>query len=115
MECGRSVLAERPVQLLDLALPGKAMAMDDLGEERFRRRTEVEDLLALQVEPAALAGDLRQPRGTVLGMEAVLALLGHADVLAFEASGDDAHALRVQPQHPGDADRLGRHRVTVAL
>src|SRR5437762_11167876 len=102
MECGGPVLAERPVQLLDFTLPGEAMTMDDLGEERCRRRPQVEDLLALEVEPAALAGDLRQPRGTIRGMEAVLALLGDAGVFAFEAAGDDAHALRVQPQHPGD-------------
>src|SRR5439155_7769490 len=84
-----SVLDKCAVQLLDLARPGEAMAMHDLGEERLRRRAEIEDLLALEIEPPAFAGDPRQPRGAILGMDAVLTLLGDAGVFPFEPPGHD--------------------------
>src|ERR1700752_2602082 len=72
----RTALEQGTVKLFDLGLPGEAMAMNDLGEEDLSGRTQVEDLLALQLEPPALACDRRQPRGSIFRMKAVLALFG---------------------------------------
>ena len=54
MECGGPVLDQRGVQLLDLARPGEAMAMDDLGEERFQVRMPPPEKPVMQTFSCAL-------------------------------------------------------------
>lgn len=88
--------------------------MDDLGEERLVRRPRIEDLLALEVESAALAGHMREPRGAIFGVDAVRALLRHARVLTLVTPDHSPHPVGTKLQHPRDADRLGWHRLAAA-
>jgi len=122
VECRGSVLAERRVQLFDHR-PAQV--------KRWRWTISVRKLSAagprsriswrFRYKPAALAGDLREsprhgPRDGSCPCPWPRANGGAwLSRNRKTGPGDDAHTVGVQPQHPRDADRLGRHRVAVAL
>ena len=85
--------------------------MNDLGEQRFGVVPEVEDLLALEVEASALAGDAREMLRPLLGEVARTTVFREPRVLDGVAAGDDLHAVFVEVKRRREADRTRRHGV----
>ena len=75
---GVAVRLQERVQPLDIADPRARAPMRELGEIRERRGAEIEQMLALQIAPRALAGDGRHALRAVLGQDRARARAGIA-------------------------------------
>lgn len=100
---------------LDLGGPGPRVLVDDLGEERLGVAAQGEELLALHVEAAAPSGDRREQRGALAGQIARARGGPAAFVEGLVLPRLDAHRRLGDEERRGEADRLRRHRVAVAL
>src|SRR5262249_3295930 len=78
-----AALFEQRIELLDATARQLRLAVGDVGEQRQRRRPEVEQLLALLVELGALAVDGGHLRGAMLGQRRGWLVLGAAAMRAL--------------------------------
>jgi hypothetical protein len=106
--------AEEP---LDVRLPGEGAGVDELGEVRLADGSELEDALAHEVEPLALARHRGELLGPLAGEIAGPAVPGKArmGLLEAPAGGGDPHPVGVEVERGGDAAGAGRHGVADPL
>jgi hypothetical protein len=103
------------MQLLDVRNPALRATMRELRQICERRRPEINQMLTLQIATGALASNGRDACSAVLGQNRPFTGVEFALMLRPEAPRDDAHALAIQIQRPGQANRVRRHRVRMAV
>ena len=89
--------------------------MYDLGRHRLGVGAEHQNLLAHEVALAALARDLGQRLGPVLGVDRRRVFGIATRVLRLETATDDAYAVLVQIQRARQVNRSRWHRVATAV
>ena len=110
-----AVRLQQLVQALHFGNPCARPAMGELGQIGERGGAEINQMLTLQVAASAFAGHRRDALGAMLGQDRAGAGLDLPRVLGAEPTGDDAHAVPIEIQRARQADRIGWHRVRMAL
>ena len=98
---------------LDVALPRVRTLMNELREIAFAHGAQLEDPLTHEVEALPRAGDRGQLRRALAGQIAHRPVLRETGMHGFmsAASGDDLHAIRIEPERGGNPACRRGHRI----